>query len=535
MADLEPGAARELDELRRRLAEAEDTLRAIRDGEVDALLVAGTAGEQLYTLQTADAPYRAFVEQMQEGAVTIDGEWRITYCNRRFAQFVNAGLEHVIGTPFGQWLADPEDDTRLVALMATGGGSIGAPMRSRTGEVREARLSLAGVRLGDDAPAGTLVVTDMSGIVRAQRENREKDEFLAMLAHELRNPLGAIGGAAHVLGTNALDDARAQRARAVIDRQVAHMSKLMDDLLDVGRVVTGKIALECAPVDLGACVRACVAAAAAVQQGDGRVALEAEPVWVNGDAVRLEQIVANLVSNALKFTAGDQVVRVSVEASDTEAVLTVADDGTGIDPELLPRVFDLFVQGDRSRDRAKGGLGIGLTLVRRLVELHGGSVTAASGGAGQGSVFTVRLPRVAAERRQERPPFADQRPSPARVMLVDDNTDSREMYRMMLEADGHVVDEATDGPSALEVFRRVRPEIVVLDIGLPGLSGDDVARTMRTEPWAHDVVLIALTGYGLPRDRARSWAAGFDAHLVKPVDPDVLRRHIALGRRASVR
>jgi PAS domain S-box-containing protein len=523
-----PATEEDVDWLRARLTEAEETLRAIRQGEVDALLIADSSGDRLYTLHTADAPYRAFVEQMQEGAVLLGDLGQITYCNRHFAALAGVSLEHVIGRPVQEFFVDDPDSQGLRQLLTAGAGIVRTQLRQANGRGREVHVSLATVSL-DEQPQRTLLVTDMSTIARMQRENREKDEFLAMLAHELRNPLGAIGGAAQVLALSDLREPHAIRAHAVIQRQVAHMARLMDDLLDVGRVVTGKIELDRRAVDLARCVRGCVTAASAGQNGERTIRMETQSVWVDGDPVRLEQIASNLVSNALRFTAASQAVRVCVTAEADSAVLRVSDDGVGIEPELLPRIFDLFVQADRSPDRAKGGLGIGLTLVKRLVELHGGTVEASSPGPGRGSTFTVRLPRVAPELRSESGVQSDPATSQLRILLVDDNADSRTMCALMLEAEGHEVFQSADGKAAVEMFRRVRPQVAVIDIGLPGMDGYDVARHLRSEPLGRDVTLIALTGYGFPEDRARSRAAGFDSHLVKPVEPDELRRQLVTG------
>jgi CheY-like chemotaxis protein len=261
--------------------------------------------------------------------------------------------------------------------------------------------------------------------------------------------------------------------------------------------------------------------------------LSVESVWVNADPVRLEQIVSNLISNALKFSPGDRADRVSVSAEAAEAVLSVADEGSGISPDLLPRIFDLFVQADDTSDRAKGGLGIGLTLVRQLVELHGGTIEASSRGPGAGSTFEVRLPAVHTSRKR-RPSSAEARPRRARrVLLVDDHADAREMYAMVLEADGHEVFQAEDGAAAVAMFPAVRPEVAVVDIGLPHMDGYEVARHIRSEPGGREVRLIALTGYGLPEDRERSRAAGFDRHLVKPALPEDLRRELEQSERTS--
>ena len=513
----------ELDELRERLAEAEELLRAIRHGEVDALLVSEESGERVYTLRGADAPYRALVEQMQEGAVTVTNRGDIVYSNERFAALAGAPLQRVIGASIDQFV-DPPDQSLLRALIAAGAGGLRTRLRTEHKPPLEVHISVSSVTI-DGTHHRTLIVTDMSTLMRVQRESRSKDEFLAMLAHELRNPLGAIGGAVQVLALSHLADARSNQAREVIQRQTTHMARLVDDLLDVGRVVTGKIELDMHPLDLSEFVRSYVSAMISGRQVDNNVVVTAEPVWVHADPVRLEQIVGNLVSNALKFAPPDRPVRVSVSAEGQDAVLQVADEGSGIDRDLLPQVFDLFVQGPATVDRARGGLGIGLTLVNRLVDLHGGTIEAFSAGKDQGATFTVRLPATQPVRQDTH--ALDSRPGRRmKVLLVDDNADSREMYALLLKADGHEVHEAEDGTAALALFGQTPPDVAVIDIGLPGMDGYELARRIRSEAAGRDVTLIALTGYGFPEDRERSREAGFDRHMVKPAPPEDLRQEL---------
>jgi PAS domain S-box-containing protein len=343
----------------------------------------------------------------------------------------------------------------------------------------------------------------------AESANRTKDEFLAMLGHELRNPLGAISSAAHVLSRTASGSSATARASDIIGRQVQHLARIVDDLLDVSRVVAGKVVLRLQPVDLGDIARHVIS-------------VHTTPTWISADPTRLEQVLTNLLANAVKYTPAGGEITVTVRRQGDQAILTVRDTGVGIRPELLPRVFDLFVQGDRSLERSAGGLGIGLTLVRQLVELHGGTVEAASAGPGRGSTFTVRLPILAAppESRDAARPAV---PGPARrVLVVEDNDDAREMLRNLLHLFGHEVHEACDGAAGIELARRLRPDAALIDIGLPGIDGYEVARRIRGDvPAAR---LVALTGYGQPEDRERALAAGFDVHLVKPVDPEQLER-----------
>ena len=514
----------ELEEMRARLFEAEETLHAIRHGYVDALLIVDDNGERVYTLRSADAPYRAVVEQMQEGAVTLNERGDIVYSNKRFAAMVGVPLQHVIGASIDSFV-DHADRMTLRAIIAEGSGTVCTRLHHADLPALEARVSVSHAVI-DDISYCTLIVSDVSTLTQVQRENRSKDEFLAMLAHELRNPLGAIEGAVQVLGLKPLRDRRAEHAREVIHRQALHMARLVDDLLDVARVMTGKIVLDRQSVNLADSVETCVAGLVSGQPATSRIDMTVEPAWVLADPVRLEQIVGNLVSNALKFSPQDSPIRVSVTATDTQAVLSVSDEGSGISPELLPHIFDLFVQADNTRDRAKGGLGIGLTLVRQLVDLHGGSIEASSSGVAEGSTFTVRLPLTAAPATTyDDAPSAPDRPA-KRILLVDDHADALEMYTVVLQADGHEIFQAADGAAAIDMFKSVRPDVAIVDIGLPTMDGYEVARTIRSERGGDEVMLIALTGYGFPEDRERARAAGFDRHLVKPATPDDIRREL---------
>jgi CheY-like chemotaxis protein/two-component sensor histidine kinase len=323
------------------------------------------------------------------------------------------------------------------------------------------------------------------------------------------------------------EDASTRHLTAIINRQTSHLTRLVDDLLDVARVTSGKIRLQAEPVDLQALARRCLETlthAGRTQQH--RVVLGGEPVHVAGDGARLEQVVNNLVDNALKYTPAGGTVTVTTEHAGASAVLRVRDTGRGIGPEILARVFDLFVQEPQALDRTRGGLGLGLTLVRRLVELHGGSVAATSEGPDRGSEFTVRLPALAhpvltaaREGRADAPAAA----RPRRVLIVEDGADARESLRLLLEQSGHLVETADDGPSGLLALAAFRPEIALIDIGLPGLDGYTLAAAARRQPETRDIRLVALTGYGQGEDRRRALAAGFDQHVTKPVDPSTLQ------------
>ena len=358
--------------------------------------------------------------------------------------------------------------------------------------------------------------------------DRHKDEFLAMLAHELRNPLAAVRNAAQLIGRIDDDPAELDWAKGVVERQVRHLARLIDDLLDVARISRGTIVLRREPLALAPLIAAAVEAvrplidsrghALTVTLADGLPRLEADPL-------RLEQVFINLLTNAAKYTDSGGHLAVTVVRDGDEIVATVRDDGAGIPAALLPRVFDLFAQGDRSIARSEGGLGIGLTLVRRLVDLHGGTVTASSPGPGLGSSFTVRLPALAdvpASDGATPSPLSPSDSTPRRVLVVDDNVDHARVLGRLLTLRGHDVALAFDGPSALETARAHRPQLILLDIGLPGLDGYEVARRLRAEEGCSSSRIVAVSGYGQDDDRRRSRAAGFDDHLVKPLDYESL-------------
>jgi signal transduction histidine kinase/CheY-like chemotaxis protein len=356
---------------------------------------------------------------------------------------------------------------------------------------------------------------------------REKDEFLAMLAHELRNPLGAVASANAVLSRIGGGDHAAARARAIIARQVEHLSGVIDDLLDISRLTVGKIVLTRRPCDLAAIVRR----ALETFEANGatsrhRVTLAAESAWVNGDETRLEQIFNNLLTNAFKFTPDGGRVEISVAREDDggAAVLRIRDSGVGISTDRLPRVFDLFFQGEATLSRSQGGLGIGLTLVKRLAELHEGSVSVASDGPSRGSVFTVRLPGIPALPATLGASSDAGDDALLRVLLIEDNADSREMLKAALEMSGHTVYGASDGRQGIEAANRWGADVAVVDIGLPGMDGYEVGKRLRALPGGDKLFLVALTGYGQPADRQRSEEAGFDVHLVKPIDPGRLEQ-----------
>jgi len=373
-----------------------------------------------------------------------------------------------------------------------------------------------------------------------QEADRRKDEFLAMLAHELRNPLAPIRTAVQLLRLKELGSQQRSRARDVIERQVEHLVTLIDDLLDVSRITRGMITLQREPILVGAIVARAVETARPMidaQRHELTLDLPDELITVDGDKTRLVQVLANILHNASKFMdPGGQIhLRVAREAS--QVVISVSDTGIGISQELIPRIFDLFTQVHSKADRAQGGLGIGLALVRRLTEMHGGTVTARSDGLGAGTEFTVRLPTLATERvgkSQASPartmPLIESR----RILVADDNHDAAESLALQLELGGHEVRSVHDGAEALVVAETFKPHVVVLDLGMPKMDGYETARQIRLRSWGKGATLIALTGWGQPQDRQRTADAGFDAHLVKPVSESQLFEALASAVRKKL-
>jgi signal transduction histidine kinase len=357
---------------------------------------------------------------------------------------------------------------------------------------------------------------------RLREADRRKDEFLALLAHELRNPLASVRNAVSIMRLKGAEDPQLQWCHDVIERQADQLKRLVDDLLDVSRITQGKIQLRLEPVDIETVVAGAVETSAPVINGQShqlRVALPESPLFVNGDASRLTQVVANLLNNAAKYQNEHGAIDLRVRREGEEVVIAVRDHGIGLSPEMLSDAFELFTQGERTPDRAQGGLGIGLSLVKKLVELHGGSVRAASDGPGLGSEFVVRLPRL--DRANVPATATDTPPGDVRrmhrILVVDDNIDAAESLAMLLRLDGHDVTIAHDGVRALEAAHAERPNVVLLDIGLPGMDGYEVCRRLRAEGLTTTRV-IALTGYGQDKDKQLAMDAGFDEHTVKPVE-----------------
>jgi signal transduction histidine kinase/ActR/RegA family two-component response regulator len=358
--------------------------------------------------------------------------------------------------------------------------------------------------------------------------DRRKNEFLAMLAHELRTPLAPMSHAAHALRMGGSDAARVRAASEMLERQLGQMARLVDDLLDMSRITRGRIEIRRERAELAPIVHQAVEAARPLftrLNHELTVTVPSEPVHLDADPARLTQVIGNLLNNAAKFTDEGGHVRLVVEQGDGEVRIRVRDNGIGIAAAQIPHLFEMFAQADTSLERSRDGLGIGLTLVKALVELHGGVVEAHSEGLGRGSEFTVRLPRVTvaspptARSSVSDIPLSDKR---RRILVVDDSRDGAEFLALLLRVSGHDTQEAHDGPAAIEAAQQFRPDAVLLDIGLPGMNGYEVCRRLREQEWGRDLVLIALTGWGQQEDVRRSREAGFNAHMVKPVDHDAL-------------
>jgi signal transduction histidine kinase len=449
-----------------------------------------------------------------------------------FGLFVSLVVGALVSLSTARWVTGPIRELRTAA-QAVGRGAVPDLGPTRVAEVNDVARALVGAaraRRKAERELEETLARERDARTLAERANRSKDEFLAMLGHELRNPMSAIGNAIAVIEAQprAPDPSASEvKARRVIRRQVDHLARLVDDLLDVARVVSGKVTLEQRSVDLAECVRHSLASLGAGGYLDSHeVNVDTETVWVCADPTRFEQVINNLVVNAVKYTPKGGHISVVTREQEGRAILRVTDDGVGIAAELLPDVFGLFTQGERALDRAQGGLGIGLTLVRRIVELHDGVVSATSAGENQGSVFTVELPSIGAPESEpvDTPAVRSAR---RHVLLVEDNRDAREMLQALLELHGHRVDVANDGPSGVSRALSSPPEVAFIDLGLPGFDGYEVARRLRAELPAERLMLVALSGYGSLEDRQRSQQAGFDHHLVKPVANDALEKIIA--------
>jgi two-component system CheB/CheR fusion protein len=522
------------------------------------------------TLKRAQEYAESIIAAVRESLLVLDGSLRVRSASRSFYQTFDVTPEETEGRLFydlgnGQWNT-PELRHLLEEVLPRDHRFDDFEMSHHFDGIGSRTMSLSARRLTHEtgvSPLSLVAIEDVSA--RKQLEislrerledlaaaDRNKNEFLALLAHELRNPLAPVFNALTMLEAPGADRAEVKKASGMMGRQVQHMARLIDDLLDVSRITQGKIHLRRQPVELAALLAGAGELVEHQVESHGQklsLSLPREPVYIEADPTRMEQVFGNLLNNASKFSPKGGRIAVTVElvrngpAPEGEVVVRVRDDGIGMEPDTLPRVFDLFMQEDRSLERARGGLGIGLTLVHRLVEMHGGTVEAHSEGLGQGSEFVVRLPALdgksAAEPRggREAGPVEEVASSPVlaaprRILVVDDNVDTAESLAVLLRMRGHRVEVAHEGQGALAIAAALHPEVVLLDIGLPGLDGYEVARRLRHRRPTSDALIVALTGYGQEGDQRRARAAGFDHHLVKPVAPETIY-HLLAGLRSE--
>ena len=489
------------------------------------------------SLRMSDERLRSAVEAAEVGTWHVDLKTGLDARDASLNRLL--GLEPVESTqPVEDFFARVHEDdlayarTRFEAACASAGRyEVEVRIRRPNGEVRWVR-DIGRIRCGTDGQPvyATGAMTDITEQREAeealQNANRRKDEFLATLAHELRNPLAPIRAGLDVL-KRSHDEATRQRAEQTIERQLGHMVRLVDDLLDVSRITRGQVELQRSRLALGTVIETAVETSRpSIEEGMHTltVVMPDEPFWVDGDLTRLAQVVSNLLNNAAKYTPQGGRIELDVHAEGAEAVIRVTDTGMGIDAQALPRVFERFTRGALHRGRAQGGLGIGLSLVRDLVEMHGGTVTGESSGVGHGSTFTVRLPLATPVPSVESSigtaahDEAREDAKPRSILVVAGNVDAAEMLAAMLELRGHGTRVAYDGRDALAAARGSHPDIIFLDIGLPGMDGYEVARQLRADPALAATVLVALTGWGSEDDKRRAREAGFDVHLTKPVD-----------------
>ena len=491
----------------------------------------GTMALRRITSQHRDPHMQAFLTEMDR-----------RYPNLRDApagpaNVVRTGQKELINIASDDIIASlAEDEEHLQMLRQLGFRSVMiVPLMARGRRLgamsfyssRDRQFDMTDLDLAEDLTRRAAYYVDNAQLYQQVRAaDRRKDEFLATLAHELRNPLAPIMNAFEILRKRVGDHPDLDPLHETVRRQIQHLVRLINDLVDVSRITRGKIALRMERTRLETLAHQ--AADTSQPLIDARrqkliLNLSSEPLWLAADPARLIQVIANLLNNASKYTHAGGCIWLTTEREGDQAVLRVRDNGSGIEPDLLPQVFDLFTQGDRSLDRVEGGLGIGLTIVRNLVEDHHGQVLAFSEGVGRGSEFVVRLPLADGDRPEVAEPQAVRAGPPRRIVLVEDNRDARETLERLLSLDGHSVQTAEDGPTGLEQILAVRPEVALVDVGLPRLDGYGVAAEVRKQ-LGSSVQLVALTGYGNPEDRQRAFLSGFDSHLVKPVTLDDLRR-----------
>ena len=562
----------ELQTLRLRLEEAEETLRAIAAGEVDALVVGGPDGEQVFTLQGADHPYRLMVENMLEGALTVNAEGTIVYCNDSFAEMVDRPVQRVVGSSIHQFIAD-DDRTLFTSLLDMSGLNSKAEIRLQTKTKTPVVMSMSSPQV---TGVVCLVVTDLTEQKRnlellasrnidkalneqresllareqalrieAEKANRSKEEFLATVSHELRTPLNAVLGWATMLRRGKVDEVTFTRAIESIERNAKSQAQLIEDLLDISRITSGKLRLDVKPVRLISIISAAIDSIEPAADAKGvqmEMVLDPAADHIDGDASRLQQVIWNCLANAVKFTPSGGLIRVQLERRDSMARIIISDTGAGISADFLPHVFGRFQQADGALTRAHSGLGLGLAIARHLVEIHGGTIEAASEGLGHGATFTVTLPLTAT--RADRVESLDGQPVASqdrilrdesalpnlrglRILTIDDEADTRDLVKTVLEGCGADVVTAASAREGLDSLAGWNPHVLICDIGMPGEDGYSVIRKVRASEHSAGLPAIALTAYVRVEDSMRALEAGYQMFLPKPVEATELRSTVA--------
>ncbi|MDP9108453.1 MAG: ATP-binding protein [Pseudomonadota bacterium] len=484
-------------------------------------------------ISESETRHRSLFKNMEEAFTLFDHEFNIVDANDAACRLVGITRTELVGS--NHWEQFPgtyeSDLGGMYRKVLADGHSRSIENHYVYADGRQAWYEVRAFKVGTHVAVLFRDVTERRAMIEALQEaDRRKDEFLAMLAHELRNPLAPIMTAGEILARIANPDAPTATATAVIRRQSRHMTRLIDDLLDVARVTQGRIHLDMVTVDIAEviaqAVETCAPQLQAKQHHWTLSVDKSAPLYVHGDAVRLVQCVGNVLANAIKYTDARGEIEVRVRGEEALVTITIADSGSGIASSLLPQVFDLFVQSRRTLDRSHGGLGVGLAVVKRLVEMHGGSVRAQSEGEGKGSTFEIQLPRIVASAPQIVEAQAVNLTS-QRILVVDDNVDAAESIVALLDMQGHIPKAVHTAGEALSYISVFKPDVMVIDIGLPGMDGYELVQQIDKHPLARDIKKIAVTGYGQPEDKQRALAVGFDAHLVKPVDIHALEQAIA--------
>jgi PAS domain S-box-containing protein len=522
--------------------------RIVFDGRPSALamiddVTESESAEQL--MRASEKRFRALIERSWDAIALVGEDRRIRYFSPSVTRILGYGVEEFLDRDLFD-LVHPDDlayvNHLFIRILQWPGTTLTAQFRCRHKDGSWRWLESTTTNLLEDPGVQALVINSHDITERKQLDealqqrarelaeaNQSKDEFLAMLAHELRNPLVPIVNSLHILRQEPSANPAMHQARLMAERQVRNMVHLVDDLLDVSRLTMGKIRLRKERVELGLVVdRGVATSRAAIDQRQHQlsVSVPREELWLEGDPIRIEQVLTNLLTNAAKYTDPGGRIQLAVERDGSNVVIRVRDNGIGIDAELLPRIFELFTQGNRSLDRSQGGLGIGLTVARKLVEMHGGAISAASAGLGKGSEFSVRLPAQAARAIQPPPtavPVSQQGSPSLRVLVVEDNVDAAESLAILLRMFGHQPHVVHTGMAGLDAAATYQPNVILLDIGLPGMDGYEVARRLRQQPASKDVPVIAMSGYSMTDDGTSVRESSFDQYLVKPVEPEKLQ------------